>query len=162
MSSVTRKRHDKENAAVHAMRHRRKNVAAEPRPRNENTAEREPGAAAWDPPRKRLLELRSRFSHSAARMAETSLNGHGTDTSSVPLDTGDFASETCDQDVVVDLLGSAKSSLDQINEALARLEEGNYGRCEDCGCEIPSARLEALPYTALCVNCAATRERDGR
>ncbi|MDH5372230.1 MAG: TraR/DksA C4-type zinc finger protein [Acidimicrobiia bacterium] len=53
-----------------------------------------------------------------------------------------------------------QNSLDllvKVEHALERLEKGAYGDCEACGKSIPIARLEALPYTTLCVDCARTR-----
>jgi RNA polymerase-binding protein DksA len=44
--------------------------------------------------------------------------------------------------------------VEQIRDALARMDEGTYGQCETCGGAISSARLEALPYTSLCIDCA--------
>ena len=46
--------------------------------------------------------------------------------------------------------------LDRINR---RMEQGNYGKCEACGAEIPEERLAAMPDTALCVTCQRQRER---
>lgn len=40
-----------------------------------------------------------------------------------------------------------------IRRALARLEDGTYGRCDRCGCAIAFERLDAVPYTATCVDC---------
>jgi len=48
----------------------------------------------------------------------------------------------------------AAARLDQIAAALARLDAGTYGRCERCGDEIPSARLEIRPWATDCVACA--------
>ena len=47
--------------------------------------------------------------------------------------------------------------LDKVEHALDRLERGEYGSCEVCGKPIPVARLEALPYVTLCVDCARER-----
>jgi len=44
-------------------------------------------------------------------------------------------------------------TLGLIDEAVRRLEAGTYGECAECGTEIPSARLKALPFAVLCVNC---------
>lgn len=41
--------------------------------------------------------------------------------------------------------------------ALERIDDGEYGICESCGSAIPIARLEALPYTTVCVTCAQRR-----
>jgi DnaK suppressor protein len=51
---------------------------------------------------------------------------------------------------------NAEGLLDQVGEALERIDEGVYGKCESCGRAIPVARLEALPYTKLCVDCASS------
>lgn len=42
-----------------------------------------------------------------------------------------------------------------IDKALARIADGTYGTCEECGVEIPVERLEAMPATPYCVNCQA-------
>jgi len=47
-----------------------------------------------------------------------------------------------------------------IDEALGRVNDGSYGICESCEGEIAEARLQALPFTRLCVNCQADRERE--
>lgn len=47
-----------------------------------------------------------------------------------------------------------KEEIVAIDEALGRIENGSYGLCESCGCQISSERLEALPYTRLCRYCA--------
>jgi len=46
----------------------------------------------------------------------------------------------------------------QIDEALAKLEEGTYGRCADCGAEITEKRLRAVPFARRCVTCQAKQE----
>lgn len=43
--------------------------------------------------------------------------------------------------------------LDDIEHALKKLQDGTYGLCEECGCEIPVKRLDALPFAAYCVSC---------
>jgi DnaK suppressor protein len=53
------------------------------------------------------------------------------------------------------LARNAGDLLAQVDEALGRIDDGSYGKCEGCGKAIPVARLEALPYTKLCVACAA-------
>jgi DnaK suppressor protein len=44
--------------------------------------------------------------------------------------------------------------LSKVQWALAKMDEGTYGICESCGKSIPLARLDALPYATLCVDCA--------
>ncbi len=52
---------------------------------------------------------------------------------------------------------NAVDLLAQVDHALERMDEGGYGTCERCGTDIPVTRLEVLPYTTLCVECAAKR-----
>jgi DnaK suppressor protein len=57
-------------------------------------------------------------------------------------------------------LGEAqRRELQQIDAAIARLDAGEYGLCNDCGQEIDPRRLQALPYALLCTECATRRER---
>ena len=52
---------------------------------------------------------------------------------------------------------SISSSLEEVQRALEKLDEGTYGSCDDCGDPIASERLEAIPWTALCVRDASKR-----
>ena len=45
-----------------------------------------------------------------------------------------------------------------INAALKRIEQGTYGRCIECQAHIPKARLNAIPYTAYCIECERKQE----
>jgi DnaK suppressor protein len=56
---------------------------------------------------------------------------------------------------------SLELGLDRTERALAKLEEGTYGRCDGCGDAIPPARLRALPDSVRCLACAAS-ERHAR
>jgi RNA polymerase-binding transcription factor len=51
------------------------------------------------------------------------------------------------------LSAQARAAIDQIDVAIAKIREGTYGQCENCGTAIPKERLKALPYAALCVKC---------
>ena len=60
-----------------------------------------------------------------------------------------------ENDEVLDSLGNvSEQELAMIAEALKRLDDGDYFHCRSCGTRIPDARLESLPYTTQCVNCA--------
>src|SRR3954465_6097228 len=50
---------------------------------------------------------------------------------------------------------SLEEMLARLDRALAKLDDGTYGRCDECGDEIPAPRLEALPESVLCLTCAA-------
>lgn len=49
-----------------------------------------------------------------------------------------------------------------VTQALARIEEGSYGVCADCGSDIPAARMKAQPAALTCVACQSGRERRGQ
>jgi len=51
-----------------------------------------------------------------------------------------------------------RQKLDQIESALAKIEKGEYGYCEDCDESIPVGRLKAMPFATLCVKCKSERE----
>jgi RNA polymerase-binding protein DksA len=70
----------------------------------------------------------------------------------------DFAEQAteAENNEVLDALGNAaRQEVAQINQALARIDAGDYGICIECGDAIRKERLEALPFTAKCINCAA-------
>jgi len=56
-------------------------------------------------------------------------------------------------------LADAESNLKSLDRALAKLATRNYGVCENCGKAIPRDRLEALPATQSCFDCAAAARR---
>ncbi|MBS1788224.1 MAG: TraR/DksA family transcriptional regulator [Acidobacteria bacterium] len=59
-----------------------------------------------------------------------------------------------ENDQVLDALdGQIRTELRQIEKTLARMDEGVYGECEDCGKRIAAKRLEALPHTTRCIDC---------
>jgi DnaK suppressor protein len=69
-------------------------------------------------------------------------------------DWSEQASERENDEVLESLGNSSEQELAMIKFALLRIENGNYFHCDQCGDDIPPARLELLPFTAHCVNCA--------
>lgn len=69
----------------------------------------------------------------------------------------DSSQVTAERGEVEALANSLKETLAEVEHALAKLEEGTYGRCESCGQPIAPARLEAKPAARLCINCASRR-----
>ena len=86
----------------------------------------------------------------------------------IPMETPDVrdAEEQSVDDFVreVDLalMQMKTETLKKIDQAIFRLDEGTYGRCQDCDAEIPPARLRALPFAALCRDCQAEAETNVR
>lgn len=70
----------------------------------------------------------------------------------------DSAAATAERSEALAFIDSARERLADIDAALARMDEGEYGTCVDCGETIPTARLEARPLSIRCMECAAKRE----
>lgn len=62
-------------------------------------------------------------------------------------------------DVLRNLIIDAKVEIQQITHTLTSIEENRYGECESCGKTINPERLETLPYSTLCINCATEAEK---
>ena len=74
------------------------------------------------------------------------------------LDPGETSEAGIQEDIEFALIQMKAETLDKINEALSRLEEGAYGNCFECGEEISQARLRALPFAVRCIECEQARE----
>jgi DnaK suppressor protein len=74
-------------------------------------------------------------------------------------DLADVASDTFEREKGMAIENSVQDLLQQVEEALGRIDEGTYGVCEVCGSPIHPDRLRALPYARLCINCKAREEQ---
>lgn len=109
---------------------------------------------------KRLTEERERLTKMLrdieAEREEVRLTETSSDRSPDP-NTAEGGSLAFEMEKELSLWQNAQDILSNVEEALVRIDEGTYGTCDDCGTAIPVARLDALPYTKLCVTCAAAR-----
>ena len=110
-----------------------------------------------DQARQTLVELRRRATGKVEHVAESireDSNPAGS-LSNAPVHLADAA-----QDIVADveILETEHDILRAIDDALARIDEGSYGTCQQCGENIASVRLAAVPYAALCIDCARRAE----
>jgi DnaK suppressor protein len=74
------------------------------------------------------------------------------------LDTVESAEADIQEDLEFALVQMKSETLNKVNDALVRLEQGNYGNCFDCGEEIAEKRLRALPFAVRCKDCEEARE----
>ena len=74
------------------------------------------------------------------------------------LDAGESSDADIQEDIEFALIQMKAETLTKINDALARLEDGAYGYCSDCGGEISDKRLRALPFAVRCKDCEEGRE----
>jgi DnaK suppressor protein len=82
-----------------------------------------------------------------------------------PPDVRDAEEQSVDdfvREVDLTLMQMKSETLKKIDEAVQRLEEGSYGRCQECDGEIAAPRLQALPFAALCRDCQEEAESRGR
>ena len=112
--------------------------------------------------RDRLLALRARLRGDVNQLADAALkksrseaNG---DLSSMPIHMADIGSDNFEQEFTLSLMENEGAALQKIESSLERIEEGTYGKCEECGAKIPKSRLNAIPYVTHCVKCALQQE----
>jgi DnaK suppressor protein len=112
-----------------------------------------------------LLGLRSRLRGDLDQMTDEALRRDQPDSSgnlsNVPLHMADVGTENYDQEFTLGLIENEQGTLELVVEALERLNHGKYGRCVECGEPISKPRLQALPYTRHCIQCARDLESRG-
>jgi len=77
-------------------------------------------------------------------------------------DEGDLAAASMDSGRDWQIFLNQKKELEEINEALKRIEKGTYGICEMCDEPIQKARLEIKPYAKYCIICKEEIEQEGK
>lgn len=103
---------------------------------------------------KRRDALRKALAGDLSLLQELSSESSGGDAADVAMDTS--------QDEINSQLAEVESrELEMIQTALERMEAGTYGQCEACDKPIPMARLNALPYATLCIECQREEEEYG-
>ena len=68
---------------------------------------------------------------------------------------GEGTSQAIDRIEKVGQAGALAAKLADVERALVKIDEGTYGTCDRCGTQIPEGRLEARPWSVLCVDCAS-------
>jgi DnaK suppressor protein len=74
-------------------------------------------------------------------------------------DFADAGTATFDRERDLSIRNNIRDLIEQINRAIGRIDEGNYGTCERCGNPIDAARIKALPHALLCLDCKRREER---
>jgi len=105
-----------------------------------------------------LLQLRKEITREIQQDIQAGREGEAGD----GRDTYDIASDERDREINLLLGDRERKKLQQVDGALARVEKGEYGECEECGGEIAPGRLEAMPFTRLCVTCQGEFEQAQR
>ena len=100
--------------------------------------------------RERLTELLAELDTTL-----TSLRG----ATATEVEAADAGTSLSDNDRSIAMVEAVEQQRLQTVEALARIEEGTYGRCVDCAKDVPAGRLEARPEAARCVDCKQKADR---
>ena len=108
--------------------------------------------------REKLLEMRAQL----LRNVQSDLHEGREQTKDEGMDTYDIASDARDREISLILNDRDRDKALAIDDALARIDENTYGVCDSCESDIAEARLEALPFTRLCVSCQAEREKEAK
>jgi len=111
--------------------------------------------------RRLLLAYREKLASSMDSMEDEALNKNRQEASgdlAVLPEMVDIASDNYNQEFTIGLIQNQNQVLRMIDDALAKIEQGQYGVCESCNQSIKKARLSALPYARLCIECQSKEE----
>jgi RNA polymerase-binding protein DksA len=106
-----------------------------------------------------LLAKRDEILNNVHSMEDQTLKKIRTDLSNMPLHMADSGSDTFEIENTLGLMDSERKLLQEIDDALERIEHGTYGICEGNAEPIPKARLQAIPWARYCVTCASQLEK---
>jgi DnaK suppressor protein len=101
----------------------------------------------------RREELQQEYDHSLSELQRERLADSAGD------DQADTGTKTFEREQEITLANNLLERITQVERAIDRLGEGNYGWCERCGNPIPVERLAAFPSATLCVTCKQLEER---
>jgi DnaK suppressor protein len=109
-----------------------------------------------------ILALRARLRDDLDQMADARLERGRSDPngelSRMPIHMADIGTDNFEREFTLSLMESKDETLQRLEEALERIEDGTFGVCEGCGGRIPKKRLAAIPYATRCVKCASQLE----
>ena len=140
-----------------------KKAVSKPRPASGRKAPAKAMGKDLEKFRRRLLEERERLEAELQeieqRTARISESERANELSAYEDHPADLASETFEREKDLAIGESVESLLNQVITALEKIERGTYGECDACGRPIKKARLQALPFATLCLECQDRMER---
>jgi DnaK suppressor protein len=111
--------------------------------------------------KEKLHAIRARLRGDVTAMAEVALRKsgmEGSDSNGMPIHMAELGSDNFEQEFTLGLMEAEEDTLSLIEAALERVDQGSFGRCVECDGPISKARLNAIPYTPVCIKCAEQRE----
>ena len=116
-----------------------------------------PVGGRYDELKRMLIERQREIMHEVQGKIRD-VRAEGADKDHEVLDPGETSEVDIQEDIEFALIQMKAETLNKINEALARLDEGTFGYCFECGDEISERRLRALPFAVRCKDCEEARE----
>ncbi|MEN8127965.1 MAG: TraR/DksA C4-type zinc finger protein [Planctomycetota bacterium] len=107
----------------------------------------------------RLKEILGSVNHIESGALKTSRQDSAGDLSSMPIHMADIGSDNYEQEFALGLMDSERKIVQEIYEALKRIQNRTYGICEGTGKPIPKKRLDGIPWTRYCVKYAEKVEK---
>jgi DnaK suppressor protein len=111
--------------------------------------------------KEKLHSIRARLRGDVTAMADIALRKsgiEGSDSNAMPIHMAELGSDNFEQEFTLGLMEAEEGTLDMIEEALGRIDQGQFGRCIQCENVISKVRLNAIPYTPVCIKCAERQE----
>ncbi len=84
------------------------------------------------------------------------------DLSGYSFHMADMATDNFDREFTLGLASNEQQFLNAVDVALRKIQDGEFGVCEDCKKPIPQKRLQAVPYARLCIKCQEIEEKNNR
>ena len=107
---------------------------------------------------KKKEEMLEGLQHSLKDTLKKSPREAAGDISGYSFHMADVATDTYDREFSLDLASNERELLFEINESLKRIEDGDFGVCQECKRLIGKRRLKAIPYVCLCLKCQEEKE----
>ena len=114
--------------------------------------------------KEKLHIIRARLRGDVHAMAEIALRKSGIeggDSNAMPIHMAELGSDNFEQEFTLGLMEADEGTLSSIDQAFERIQDGTYGKCIQCDGVISKARLNAIPYTPVCIKCAELQESNG-
>lgn len=104
---------------------------------------------------KKVKNIHKDYLNKSPQNASGNLSGHS-------FHLADLASDNFEREVLLGLAENERSMLIEIDRALRRLKDKDFGKCSDCGERIRLKRLIALPYALMCITCQEEADKKSK
>jgi len=115
--------------------------------------------------RQLLLAFKKRLGADLTELEDEALRPLGGEASGglsdVPIHPADLGTDNSEKELDLALVETESRLLAEVNDALVRIEQGTFGRCQNCPRAISKERLEAVPYARYCIRCAREFQSEG-